>query len=67
MPAGAECGTALVLAGGGSFGAVQVGMLKALVDHMQYQSEHYRGWAVARWKVDGSPVTGPILNLPMAG
>jgi NTE family protein len=31
MPAGAECGTALVLAGGGSFGAVQVGMLKALV------------------------------------
>lgn len=38
------------------------GLLKALVDHMQHQSGHYRDWAVARWQVDGSPVTGPILN-----
>lgn len=38
------------------------GLLKALVDHMRYQSERYRDWPVARWTVDGNPVTGPILN-----
>jgi len=37
-------------------------LLKALVGHMQDQSEHYRDWPVASWKVDGNLITGPILN-----
>lgn len=38
------------------------GLLKALVDHMQYESEHYQDWPVTRWKLDGNPITAPILN-----
>jgi hypothetical protein len=38
------------------------GLLTALVDHMQYQSEHYRDWPVAKWQVDGNLITEPVLN-----
>lgn len=38
------------------------GLLRALVDHMSRQAQRCRDWPVVTWRLDGEPITAPVLR-----